>query len=244
MLNNNQNLSMFEPLEKQRYSDKIVALIKEKIFSRHMENGTRLPSEIELSQEFKVSRSVVREALRILEITGLVRIKKGPTGGIFVSQVYQRPIITSLNNLIASGKVTIDHLFDVRLLIEPHIAREAALNASEEDLKELHELILDSSGHQDDPAFLKKNNLRFHLLLAKASGNPLFSILLESVFELLIERSLDFLDLSLEKGFFQVHKQILRLIENRQPDAAAELVRTDIRDVMNKIKGFKGPRNY
>lgn len=244
MLNDNQNLSMFEPLEKQRYSDKIVALIKEKIFARHMETGTRLPSEIELSQDFNVSRSVVREALRILEITGLVRIRKGPTGGIFVSHLYNRPITTSLGDLIASGEITIDHLFDARLLIEPHIAREAALNASEEDLKELHELILDSSRHQDDPAFLKKNNLRFHLLLAKASGNPLFSILLESVFEVLIERSLDFLDLSLEKGFYQIHKQILRLIEKKQPDAAAELVRTDILDVMNKIKGFKSQRKY
>jgi len=244
MLDDNQNLSMFEPLEKQRYSDKIVALIKGKIFARHMETGTRLPSEIELSQEFKVSRSVVREALRILETTGLVRIKKGPTGGIFVSHVYNRPITTSLSNLIASGEITIDHLFEVRQLLEPHIACEAALNASKEDLKELKDLILDSTENLDDPVLLKRNNLKFHLLLAKASGNPLFSLLLESVIELLIERSLDFLDLSLEKGFYQIHKQILHLIENRQADAAAELVRTDILDVRNKLKSFKVRRNF
>jgi DNA-binding FadR family transcriptional regulator len=233
------NHSMFAPLEKKRYSDTIVELIQDKILSDHLKIGTRLPSEKDLALEFKVSRSVVREALRILEISGLVKIKKGPTGGIFVSHVYHRPIKNSLNNLITSGEVTIDHLFDVRILIEPHIAKEAALKAKDEDLQVLRALIQDSSKHLDDPVHLKKNNLKFHLLLAKASGNPVFSILLESVLELLIERSLDFLDLSIEKEFFQIHKEIFHLVEKKRPEEAADLIRADILDVTKKLKGFK-----
>jgi len=88
-----------------------------------------------------------------------------------------------------------------------------APRTSEEDVKKLRDLITDSSRHLDDPSHLKRNNLDFHLLLAKASGNPVLSILLESVFEILVELSLDFLDLSLEKHFFQVHKKIFQVIK-------------------------------
>jgi len=183
---------------------------------------------------------VIREALRILEVSGLVNIKKGPTGGIFVSDVYHKPITNSLNNLITSGEVTIDHLFDVRLLIEPHIAMEAALHAKDEDIKKLEDLISDSSSHQDDPILLKRNNLKFHLLLAKASGNPVLSLLLESVIELLAKTTLDFLDLSLERHFFQVHEGIFQVIAQRKPEDAKRLIREDILDTKEKIEGFRG----
>ena len=113
-----------------------------------------------------------------------------------MADVYHKPIINLINNLITSGRVTIDHLFDVRLLIEPHIAMEATLHATDEDMHRLEELFEDFSHHLDDPLHLKKNNLKFHILLAKASGNPVLSLLLESVFELLVKLTLDFLDLS------------------------------------------------
>ena len=233
------NEAMFRPLEKKRYFEQIAEMIQNRILKDRLEIGTSLPSEKALALEFQVSRSVIREALRILEISGLVDIKKGPAGGIFVSHVYHKPIKHSLNNMITSGQVTIDHLFDVRLLIEPHIAMEAALHAKNKDVKKLRHLITDSSHHLDDPSRLKRNNLNFHLLLAKASGNPVLSILLESVFEILVELSLDFLDLSLERHFFEVHKEILLVIEQKKPEDARRLIEKDIQDVKDKLKGFK-----
>ena len=230
---------MFRPLEKKRYSEQIAEMIQNRILKDRLEIGTSLPSEKELALEFQVSRSVIREALRILETSGLVNIKKGPSGGIFVSHVYHKPIKHSLNNMITSGEVTVDHLFDVRLLIEPRIAMEAAVHAKNKDLKRLRELITDSSHHLDDPSHLKRNNLHFHLMLAKASGNPVLSILLESVFEILVELSLDFLDLSLEKHFFQVHKEIFQAIEKKRPEDAKRLIEKDIQDVRDKLKGFE-----
>ena len=155
---------MFRPLKKKRFSDQIADLIQKKILEDSLEVGTNLPSEKAMADEFQVSRSVIREALRILEISGLVNIKKGPTGGIFVSDVYHAPIKRSLNNLITSGEVTVDHLFDARLLIEPHIAGQAALHAGEEDLEKFRALFEDSVAHFDDPVRLKQNNLEFHLL--------------------------------------------------------------------------------
>ncbi len=231
--------AMFKPLKKKRYSDQIAELIQERIFNQHLALGTSLPTEQELAAEFQVSRSVVREALRILEISGLVKIKKGPSGGIFVSNGYHEPIRKSLKNMVASGEVSIDHLFDVRLTIEPHIASEAARHAKDEDLKKLEDLIKDCKRHRNDPIYLKKNNLNFHLLLAKASGNPVFSILLESVFELLIESSLDFFDLSLEKHFYHAHEKVFEVIARKRPDEAERLMREDIQDVREKLKAHK-----
>jgi DNA-binding FadR family transcriptional regulator len=230
---------MFRPLKKKRFSDQIADLVQKKILEDNLEVGTGLPSEIEMAQEFQVSRSVIREALRILEISGLVNIKKGPTGGIFVSYGYQAPIIRSLNNLIASGEVTVDHLFDARLLIEPHIAGQAALHANDEDLKKFQALFEDSGSHLDDAVRLKQNNLEFHLLLARASGNPVLAVMLESVFELLAERTLSFVDLALERKFYKIHKAIFEVITRRQPEETSRLIRLDIMDVMETIKTYQ-----
>jgi DNA-binding FadR family transcriptional regulator len=235
----NTGEGMFRPLKKKRFSDQIADLIQKKILEDNLEVGTGLPSEIEMAQEFQVSRSVIREALRILEISGLVKIKKGPTGGIFVSYVYHAPIKRSLNNLIISGEVTVDHLFDARLLIEPHIAGQAALQANDEDLKKFQALFEDSASHLDDPVRLKQNNLEFHLLLARASGNPVLAVMLESVFELLAERTLSFVDLALERKFFKIHKAIFEVITRRQSEETSRLIRKDIMDVMKTIKTFQ-----
>jgi len=229
---------MFRPLKKKRFSDQIADLIQKKIFEDSLEVGTSLPSEKAMADEFQVSRSVIREALRILEISGLVDIKKGPTGGIFVSNVYHAPIKRSLNNLITSGEVTVDHLYDARLLIEPHIAGQAALNASEADLERFRALFEDSAAHLDDPVRLKRNNLEFHLLLARASGNPVLAVMLESLFELLAERTLSFVDLALERKFLNIHKAIFEVITRRQPEETSRLIREDIMDVTEALKKF------
>jgi DNA-binding FadR family transcriptional regulator len=231
--------SMFRPLRKQRFSDQIAELIQKKILEDKLIIGTNLPSEKEMAREFEVSRSVIREALRILEISGLVDIKKGPTGGIFVSNVYHEPIKRSLNNLITSGEITINHLFEARLLIEPRIAREAARHARKEDLIKFRDLFKDSAVHIDDPVHLKQNNLRFHLLLVKASGNPVLTLMLESVIELLVERILDFEDLSLERHFLKIHQKIYQVIEEKKPDEAEKLIKADILDLRRKISEFK-----
>lgn len=230
---------MFSPLKKKRYSDQIADLIQERIVREHLKTGTNLPSELELAHEFQVSRTVVREALRILEISGLVRIKKGPSGGIFVSDRYHAPIRKTLKNMVALGEVSIDHLFDVRLLIEPFIAKKAALHAKIADIEILEQLFQDSAAHLDDPVVVKKNNLNFHLLLARASGNPLFSVLLQSVFELLIEGSQDFFESALEKHFHETHEKIFHLIKTKKANESEKLMREDILDVKQKLKSFK-----
>ena len=231
---------MFKPLEKKRYSEQIAQLIQERILRDTLEKGARLPTERELAQEFQVSRTVIREAIRELEVSGLIKIKKGHTGGIFIADAYHKPLRNSLKNLVSSGKVTVDQIFDVRLLIEPHIAMLAARRAKKEDIERLQALMKDSAQHQDDPNILKQNNLKFHLLLGKASGNPILSMLIESVIEILVEFSFDFLDLSFEKHFFRVHNDIVQVITQRKPEEAKRLIEQDVLEVKRKLEEFYG----
>jgi len=226
---------MFEPLEKKRYSERIAHLIQQRILTQNLENGAKLPTERQLAEELGVSRSVVREAMRVLDASGYVSIKKGPRGGIFVSQVYHKPISESLKNLTAHGQVTVDHLFDVRLQIEPSMAMEAARQATNADVKRLHDLMVEASHCLDDTAALKQKNILFHILLGDACGNPVTAMFMRSIAEILNEVAYKFLDLSCERVFFKTHLEILTLVSDRKAEEAMKLVREDILDVRRRL---------
>ena len=88
--------SIFSPLKNKRYSDQIAEQIQGKILKHQLELGSSLPSEQELAREFQVSRSVIREALRILEISGLVTLKKD----LQVGSLSQMDMLSRLKNLL------------------------------------------------------------------------------------------------------------------------------------------------
>jgi len=194
----------------------------------NLKEGFKLPTEQQLARELRVGRSVVREALRILNVMGYVKIKKGPQGGIFVSNLYHKPITDSLRHLTSNGHITVDHIFDVRLQIEPFIVAEAARNAKKSDIRKLSALIKDASLHSDEAAYLKEKNIEFHLLLAEASGNPVLAILMKSLTEILKEIAYHFLNPSFEREIFRVHKEILNTLVQRKRNEAKRLVKEDI----------------
>ena len=95
----------------KRLSETVVNEIKRKILNGTYQKGERLLSELELAKDHEVSRSVIRESLRLLEGLGLVVIKKGPRGGIFVSEGYHKPISDSLKGLVDADKVSAENEF-------------------------------------------------------------------------------------------------------------------------------------
>ena len=121
-----------------------------------------------------------------------------------------------------------DHIFDVRLQIEPFIVAEAARNAKKSDIRKLSALIKDASLHSDEAAYLKEKNIEFHLLLAEASGNPVLAILMKSLTEILKEIAYHFLNPSFEREIFRVHKEILNTLVQRKRNEAKRLVKEDI----------------
>lgn len=228
----------FEPLDKKRFFEQVAQLIREKILRENLQEGFRLPSEVQIANELHVSRSVVREALRILDVMGYILVKKGPQGGIFVSSLYHKPISDSFRSLAASGQITVDHLFDVRLQIEPFIIEKATVHAKNADIEKIAVMLKNASLHTDDAAQLKRANIDFHLLLAEASGNPVLSILMKSLTDILMEIAYTFLDHDFEKRLFEIHKKIFHAIQHKKTREVSKLIKTDILFVKKNLKNF------
>ncbi len=228
----------FGVLEKKRYSEQVSQLIYEKIANMELKPGERLPTERELAQDFQVSRTVIREAIRELELSGLVTVKKGAKGGIFIDTSYHRPLMNSLERLVSTGRVTVSHILEARMLIEPHITVEATLKSRKKDLAALEKLLEESSRNLDDVKLLKRNNFRFHILIGQASENPIFSIFMSSVMEILQKLSVNFLDLDAERSFLASHEKIFRAMKGKDVAKVKRLIENDIRIVDTSFGGF------
>ena len=132
-------MGRFKPIRQFRVSEEVLSQLKESILLGKFKSGEKLPSERELTEEFQVSRGVIREAIRALEITGFVVLRQGPTGGAFVTDLSFDHVGNAFLDLFLANKVSIPELANVRYYVEPEVARLAALNATKEDKKRLVE---------------------------------------------------------------------------------------------------------
>jgi DNA-binding FadR family transcriptional regulator len=228
----------FQPLDKARFCDQVVQRISERILSGELAPGHKLPREKNLAEELAVSRSVVREALRVLERQGMVVIKKGPTGGIFVSNAWHRPLRDSLSDLVSFGQVSVENIFEVRFLLGPYIAREAARRATEDDVRELAALI-DESEPLRDAEKLGRNRGRFHLRLTETLNNPVLEILMQAVIHLLREYFKNFRDLDFERRAVGIQRDILAAVADRQPDQARRIMSDYLLEVKKQVTSIQ-----
>ncbi len=171
----------------------------------------------------------------MLDDSGYISVRKGPRGGVFVSQVYHKPISDSLKNLAANGHITVDHLFDLRLQLEPFMAMEAARHASKTDIKRLKDLIHETGECLNNAVLLKQKNILFHIFLGEASGNPVSAMFMKSIADILYEIAYKFLDLSCERIFYKTHARILELVSEGNARDAMKLVKEDILDVRKRL---------
>jgi GntR family transcriptional regulator, transcriptional repressor for pyruvate dehydrogenase complex len=220
-------MTTFYRVDKRRYSEQVIETIRAKILSTDLKIGDRLPGEKELIAQFNVSRTVVREAIRVLEESGLVEIKKGRGGGVFVTGILQKPISTSFRNLIEHGTINMKDLLDVRFLIEPHIASLVVANATTDDLDALQAIVDNAESHKGNVDLLRQDNIEFHALLARATGNPVLSIIGESIIRLLDEMTQKIKSQG-GKDHINLHKQLLGLIREGKASEAKALITHDI----------------
>ena len=119
-------MKSFRPIKQVKVSEQVLARLKEAILRGIFKAGDKLPSERELTAQFKVSRGVIREAIKALEATDFVAIRQGPNGGAFVNEVNFDRLSSGFLDLYLANKLTIPELIQVRMLIEPEVARLAA----------------------------------------------------------------------------------------------------------------------
>jgi len=167
-------------------SQKIERKIEEAIRQKKLLPGTKLPSEKELCAQFAVSRTALREALRRLSARGMIDIRKG--SGIYVTELKIEDAINSLHLFydLRFNSDLILQIIEVRRLFEPEIARLAARNRTENDIKTLQKNLVELERCNPDNTQLEVDIInRFHMNLAKATHNPIVIISLEPVYSLL-----------------------------------------------------------
>jgi DNA-binding FadR family transcriptional regulator len=189
-----------------------------------------------LASQFKAGRMVVREALRTLEHSGFIYIKQGSFGGAFIKQMDYSVIKKSISDMTKMGSITMQHLTEARLKIENVVLEMAISRIHEDDLEQLRKNIEEAREQISKGIRPTRSNINFHLLLAKASKNPLFEIIVESIMEVMNS----FL-ISMNPGkkyikrILDHHKEIYEALRERNLKKAKEKMEEHLLDVNRKL---------
>lgn len=173
--------------EKGDLVGRVVNELQRLILEGALQPGKQLPPERELTRQLGVSRTVLREATRTLVAKGLLESKPGV--GTIVHQVTWEQVVEPLFLLMQTNKasISLDHLHQVRSVLEVEIASLAASQAKQGEVDDLHRVLADMEAAEDSPAQFADHDAEFHRLLAETTHNPLFSILLDSIRDLMKE---------------------------------------------------------
>jgi GntR family transcriptional regulator, transcriptional repressor for pyruvate dehydrogenase complex len=229
--------SSWEPVRKVRTYEQVMAQIEQRMLDGLLAPGDRLPSERELSQLLGVSRPSLREALRVLEVLGIVEIRpgRGPEGGtVFVGRPGEGFAIL-LKMQLALGHFSDTDVLRTWLMLEEWAVEAAARNATSEDYEALQGILdeMDASGLtiQD----FHRLDTEFHVRVAKSTGNSLASYLMSSLRTAVQRQMIDAYEQLADwretaKSVHLEHREILRAIEEHDAPRAVELVRGHIND--------------
>jgi GntR family transcriptional repressor for pyruvate dehydrogenase complex len=222
---------MYKLVQTSRLYQQIVQQIEDSILKGGLKEGEQLPAERELAQQFGVSRTAVREALKTLREKGLVEAYAGR--GTFVTNGTARSMRHTLDRVIRSGTTEgAVHLVEVREILEPEIAALAARRADEEARSAMRESITVMDAARFDAEGFIEGDLDFHLALAEAAGNPLILSLIDSIVGLLREQRMRtyYIDGGPERGQYH-HKRIFAAVERRDPQGARDAMCAHLRQV-------------
>ncbi len=186
---------------------------------RASSGNRRLPPERKLAEMLGVSRTVVREATKRLELQGLLQVRHGI--GIEIVDRLHAPLSGSLTLLLPKRKDRLRQLTEVRIIIEPELARLAAERATDADvllLRAHHQRLADAT--ERDEAILA--DMEFHRAIARASRNEVAMLVLHSLSDLLQDSLAEGYDRVTPKTAVTQHAEILEAIAERAPEKAAK----------------------
>jgi GntR family transcriptional repressor for pyruvate dehydrogenase complex len=222
---------MYREVHIGRLYEQIVEQIEARIMEGDLRPGDKLPAELELAEQFGVSRTAVREAIKALTQKGLVEVQVGK--GTFIKNSTPDVVRDSLDMMVRIDQVRgTRNLTEVREILEPEIAALAAGRADEKHIKNLEaalatmEVALDQSD-----TFIEADNV-FHLTLSQATHNAIIIVLINTLVQLLDEqrKRISMID----GGTYRAqehHKQILSAIKQRDPEAARDAMRAHLAQV-------------
>ncbi len=213
---------------------KVVAHVQRLINEGALKPGDKLPSERELAQQFQLGRSSVRDAIRTLEVMGVVRPRQGE--GTVVRDLSTDAVTAPLSSMLLRKRALVKELMEVRLMIEPPLAARAAARASERQIARMEEIVKRQRERVRDAEFTIQEDFDFHFTLWTMAGNSVVLNVLDILMDLLAEsrtRGLQVKGRS-EKSI-EGHRAILSAIRRHDPEAAEVAMRRHIRGVKDVV---------
>ncbi len=158
--------------------EQVADLLEHEILNSY-KDGDRLPSELSLADTFRVSRTVIREALKLLRERGLVDLRRGSAA--LVTRPEARNLSAVISRIIQLNGIDYNDIYDVRIMVEVTCIRLAAVRATSEDLCAMKEQLMLLKDRNLVPEVRRDADYAFHLLIARAAGNRLQVVLLETL---------------------------------------------------------------
>lgn len=231
---------MYKIVRTSRLYEQIVQQIEDTILKGNLKPGDQLPAERDLAEQFGVSRTAVREAVKALREKGLVEAYTGR--GTFVTNGTLHAIRQSLDLMVKIGQADgATQLVEVREILEPEIAALAAERAEEQHLAALREAVAIMDASLEDAEAFIEADLDFHLALAEAAGNPIILSLIDSIVGLLREQRLGTFETpgGPQRGQYY-HRRILSAIETRNAEQARSEMRAHLQQVRDDSRLHSG----
>lgn len=213
----------FKQVQRQdRLSVQVAEQIEEMILSQRIKIEDRLPPERELCNQFGVSRTVIREAMRILEAKGLLASQGG--SGTYVTALDTHDLSNSIGYYLAMqvDSVSYQKIMQVRKALEPQIAAIAAEQASPESIEILEDILNEMQREINNTDEFANNDVQFHVELAGATQNELFAALLSSFLDALYEVVLVSNLGDPNEWTLNLHRAILENVKAKNPKGAAD----------------------
>ncbi|HEU5319330.1 MAG TPA: FCD domain-containing protein [Methylomirabilota bacterium] len=204
--------------------------------------GDRLPTERELAARLGVSRACVREAVRALELRGLVEVRRGVKGGQFITKLNSRVLARELGVLFRLHRMAVADFAETRLIIEPEVARLAALRATAADLHALQEVLDARAAAAAAGKPLHTLDVAFHRRVAEAAGNPLQTFLIHTLMDLESDviRSGHALGVEEQAQVGLAHRQLFAALAARDSHRAHSLMRAHLSDLRQRLARAEG----
>lgn len=218
---------MFTPVKNTKVYEQVIEQIKEMIVSGQLKKGDRLPPERDLVEQLQVSRTSIREAIRALQIIGLVECRQG--GGNFIKESFENSLFEPLSIMFVLQNSRPEEILELRKIVEVGTAMLAAEKIEESELKEI-EVILEQMKRSSDEELNAKLDKELHYKIAYASKNFLVVSILSAVSSLVDSFIKDARNMILKQKenkevLIEHHEKLYKALLAHDKNKAAEVMR-------------------
>lgn len=165
----------FKPIKTQRAFEAVCDQVRQMVADGTLKAGDKLPAERELAVRFQISRNAVREALRSLEMSGIIRNEKGVKGGAFIQAAENEHVAQAMQDFVHLGKVSLDELTEARLSIQATVVRLACERGTDAQFDRLA-AIVEQTRIETDVEARYHCAVEFYQVLAEATGNRIYAL--------------------------------------------------------------------